>query len=101
MKKNQKNQKRQKNKTMLKKYIRNILISIDQLVNTILGGDPDWTISSRLGRNYPGTWMAKFVDWLFAWQGYENGHVDNAQKWETDDGSEAIFSMNKNDKNKA
>lgn len=32
------------------KWILNILISIDQLGNTILGGDPDETISSRLGK---------------------------------------------------
>jgi hypothetical protein len=28
----------------------NILIAIDQLVNTLCGGDPDETISSRLGK---------------------------------------------------
>ena len=32
------------------KYILNILISIDQLANSILLGDPDETISSRIGR---------------------------------------------------
>jgi hypothetical protein len=31
------------------KYIINLLISIDQFVNTLLGGDPDMTISKRLG----------------------------------------------------
>lgn len=31
-------------------YVWNILISIDQLANTIFGGDPDETISSRLGK---------------------------------------------------
>lgn len=34
----------------MKKYIFNILISIDQLVNAIFLGDPDETISSRLGK---------------------------------------------------
>ena len=34
----------------MKKYFWNLLISIDQLVNTIFWGDPDETISSRLGR---------------------------------------------------
>ena len=34
----------------MKKYIINFLISVDQLGNTILGGDPDETISSRLGK---------------------------------------------------
>lgn len=40
---------------MLKKYFWNLLISIDQLVNTIFLGDPDETISSRLGKwlDYP------------------------------------------------
>jgi hypothetical protein len=35
---------------MLKKYFWNLLIAIDQLFNTILFGDPDETISSRLGK---------------------------------------------------
>lgn len=34
----------------MKKYIWNILIAIDQLANTVLGGDPDETISSRAGK---------------------------------------------------
>lgn len=33
-----------------RKWALNILLSIDQLGNSILGGDPDETISSRLGR---------------------------------------------------
>lgn len=32
------------------RYIWNILIAIDQFANTILGGDPDETISSRMGK---------------------------------------------------
>lgn len=32
------------------KYLWNILISIDQLGNTLLGGDPDETISSRCAK---------------------------------------------------
>ena len=40
-----------KNKmSKIKSYFWNILISIDQLVNTLFGGDPDETISSRLGK---------------------------------------------------
>jgi hypothetical protein len=35
---------------MFCKYCWNILIAIDQLVNTLFGGDPDETISSRLGK---------------------------------------------------
>jgi hypothetical protein len=32
------------------RYIMNVLISLDQLGNSILLGDPDETISSRIGR---------------------------------------------------
>jgi len=35
---------------MFKKYMLNLLISVDQLGNVIFGGDPDETISSRLGK---------------------------------------------------
>lgn len=34
----------------MKQYFWNILISIDQLFNTILGGYPDETLSSRMGK---------------------------------------------------
>ena len=86
---------------MLKKYILNILISFDQLLNTILGGDPDMTISSRLGRNYKGTWMANFVDLLFSWQkrAGSTSHVENAAYWEDDNGEDAIIAQVKKDNN--
>jgi len=35
----------------MKRYIWNLLISIDQLCNTILGGFPDETMSSRMGKH--------------------------------------------------
>lgn len=35
---------------MIKRYFWNLLISIDQFFNTLLGGDPDETISSRIGK---------------------------------------------------
>jgi hypothetical protein len=34
----------------MKRYFVNVLISIDQLGNTLFGGDPDEVISSRLGK---------------------------------------------------
>ena len=34
----------------MKRYIWNLAVSLDQLVNTIFGGYPDETISSRLGK---------------------------------------------------
>lgn len=41
----------------VKKYMWNILISIDQFFNVLLGGSPDETISSRLGK-----WKRKYKD---------------------------------------
>jgi hypothetical protein len=36
---------------MVKRYIWNILLSLDQLLNSILGGFPDETLSSRMGKH--------------------------------------------------
>jgi len=41
------------------KYFKNILISIDQFINTIFRGDPDETISSRWGKDKKKTVIAK------------------------------------------
>lgn len=79
------------------KYLKNILISIDQLVNTIFGGDPDETISSRLGKNYKGTWLERFVDWLFKWQNNPEGHCEGSI--EQDEGKDSIISIKKDKTN--
>lgn len=34
----------------MKKYIFNLLIAFDQGINTLFGGDPDETVSSRMGK---------------------------------------------------
>jgi hypothetical protein len=83
---------------MIKKYLKNILISIDQFFNTLAGGDPDMTISARIGRNYRGTCLERFVDWMFKWQGHEQGHCENANEWEQDEGKDAVIAKNKDNK---
>lgn len=48
--------------------IKAILIAIDQLVNTLIGGWPDETISARCWRNrqqQPWRALRVMVDWLF------------------------------------
>ena len=51
-----------------------ILIAFDQLINTILGGMADETISSRAHRNRFKNWrwrfMRRLIDGLFFWQKY-------------------------------
>lgn len=58
------------------KYIRNILIGIDQLINTITGGSPDETLSSRVYRYREDSRIAwavwKVLDWI------ETDHCKNS-----------------------
>jgi len=35
---------------MVAKYFWNVLLGLDQFLNTLIGGDPDETISSRAGK---------------------------------------------------
>lgn len=64
----------------VKKWIFQILISIDQLANAIAGGYADETLSSRAhrmrqkGQTY-WRWAAGFIDMLFFWQ---EGHCEAA-----------------------
>ena len=72
----------------IKKYLWNILISLDQLVNTIAGGSPDETVSSRIGRNYTGSVAEDVVNFLFWWK--TKNHCVEAIEPE-DRSKEAIF----------
>ena len=59
----------------MKLYFYNQLISIDQCINTILGGAPDQTISSRCWKHrehWAAAMAVRFIDWLFSW--YEDEH---------------------------
>lgn len=50
----------------MRKYLFNIVIAIDQLINAMLGGDPDETLSSRAAKWHPAA--AKAINALFFWQ---------------------------------
>jgi hypothetical protein len=77
------------------KYLWNILIAIDQFVNTICGGDPDETISSRLGKwaidgeNKSGIrrYIYKVVNWIV--ELFERDHFKKSI--EEDEGSRHII----------
>jgi hypothetical protein len=65
----------------------NILISIDQFANTILGGSPDETISSRVGRNaiQGKKWALiaeKVINWIFWDLVKEENHCRNRIEWD-------------------
>jgi hypothetical protein len=80
---------------LIGKWFVNILIGIDQLGNAVLGGDPDETISSRLGKlkvkhggKIPWTRpLSRVIDW-----GLDkidpNHSIDAIEK---DEGEEAIL----------
>lgn len=81
------------------KWALNVLIGIDQLGNSLLGGDPDETISSRLGKlktKHGGKipWyrpLSKIVDWGL--DKIDPNHSLDAI--EPDEGSDAIIDKNK------
>jgi hypothetical protein len=51
---------------MIKKYLWNVLISLDQFINTLFGGDPDETISSRMGKHLVKHDKCPVCNWLCA-----------------------------------
>ena len=61
-------------------YLHNLLVAIDQLVNTVLGGWPDETMSSRAWRWHVAgirSWPCAVIDTLFFWDRSANmGHCE-------------------------
>lgn len=51
----------------MRKYLRNVGVSLDQLFNALTGGDPDEYLSSRLGKAQRGDFgtTAKVLTWPF------------------------------------
>jgi hypothetical protein len=47
-------------------YLTNILVAVDQLANTLLGGKPDETLSAYAHRKQD--WRRKAINALFFWQ---------------------------------
>jgi len=66
-------------------YFRNIMVGIDQLVNTLFGGDPDETLSSRMGKSNCGVcnFICKLLNFL------EPKHCQKSI--EEDEGSKGVF----------
>jgi len=71
---------------MLKKYVMNVLVSISQMANALLGGDPDETLSSRMGKKLRTSlvayWVCRFLS-LF-----DKRHCERAV--EADEGKDAV-----------
>lgn len=73
-------------KVFLVRYIWNILIALDQLLNALLFGDPDETVSSRAAKNlhlWHWDMLARFLEWI------DPGHM--ARAVEKDEGKDQVF----------
>lgn len=71
----------------VRRYFLNLLIALDQGINTLIGGDPDETISSRVGRaSLAGRRRARIaesiIDWLFMLLGDGPGHCQRNIEWD-------------------
>jgi len=70
---------------MIRRYFWNVVVSLDQLVNTLFGGDPDETISSRLGkRNW---WLGRFICWVL--DKFDKNHCEKVL--EHDEGKDGLW----------
>lgn len=63
-------------------YFHRLLIAIDQLGNTLADGNPDETISSRVGKaSLAGKWWGKLLEPIIdAWFG--QGHCRRSIEWD-------------------
>lgn len=78
---------------LIKKYLFNNLISFDQTLNTILGGDPDMTLSGRMGRDIKTgkCKLCKVICWLL--NKIDKNHCANVERHESDEGKDQIFPL--------
>jgi hypothetical protein len=70
----------------VKRYVWGVLIALDQLINALLGGDPDETVSSRCAKNqHKAHWrvLGRVLEWI------DPGHL--SASIERDEGGDAAF----------
>lgn len=68
----------------MKRYLKNILIGLDQFLWTLLGGDPDETISAAMWRlEQDGSRIAGIVRRVIDWIAWEPNHCQTAYASET------------------
>lgn len=63
---------------MIKKYIFNVLMALDILLNAIAGGSYREPISSRIGKNPKCSFLAEFLHKILNW--LENNHCEDSAK---------------------
>jgi hypothetical protein len=72
----------------MKRWLLNVLVALSQLANAIALGDPDETLSSRVGKRH--AWAARIIDRVF-W--FDPRHC--ARVSETDEGADALTAQDR------
>ena len=75
------------------KYLLNLFVALDQLVNTLLGGDPDMTLSGRMGRAVleGRCQLCRGVCWLLDL--IDSGHCLREAANEADEGANEVVKL--------
>lgn len=70
----------------MKRYFWNVLVGLDQFVNALTGGDPDMTLSGRMGRAIAENRCkaCKVICWALG--KIDKDHCERANKNEADEG---------------
>lgn len=83
---------------LLFRYVRNVAIAFDRLANALLLGDPEETISTRLGKYMgpktedtciPCRRVARIICWVLG--KIDPGHCRDSAVGEEDEGDDAFF----------
>jgi hypothetical protein len=73
------------------KYIENVAVALDQLVNAIFGGDPDMTLSGRWGRAVKEN-KCYFCRWAcLALNKLDKDHCNKQAIAESDEGKDQVW----------
>jgi hypothetical protein len=77
----------------MKRYIINAFIGLDQFVNALIGGDPDMTLSGRMGRAVAADRckVCKAVCWVLG--KLDKDHCARANAHEADEGADQVFKV--------
>lgn len=77
----------------MKRYFWNVLVAFDQFINTLIGGDPDMTLSGRMGRAVAeGRCKAcRVVCWVL--DKFDPGHCARVSKAEADEGADQVTKL--------
>ncbi len=77
----------------MKRYLWNALVAFDQFINALTGGDPDMTLSGRMGRAVAAgrCKLCRVVCWLL--DKVDSDHCARANANEADEGKDEVAKL--------